>query len=324
MEGAVDWKSSKKSTTVMSAREAEHIAASEAEMEAVWIRKFISRLGIIPTIDEPIKMFCDNSAALLIANEPGVHMCARHYHRRYLLQVHTDNNLANPFMKALPKGKLTQHARSMRLYIPNTPIDKKDSDFDEILDDLFILGAENLRRMGQEKVQNGCNIDTSRDRNHESDEVIQPLIPQPIHLTPPFDDYVAPATKSILDELLEDKILNVTMVDKEVDFNPTKDIEELERFHANEPQSHFTEIQSYRLCTGGGAWILNKLRGSITNQTSWMLYGGWLPKSMVQENGSKIGTFVDDILIIEDPSVLSLSMLFISSGEIYYLCPGVL
>ncbi|GKB45701.1 hypothetical protein Tco_0896454 [Tanacetum coccineum] len=44
---------------------------------------------------------------------------------------------------------------------PNTPVDKKDSDFDEILDDLFILGAENLRRMGQEKVQNGCDIDTS-------------------------------------------------------------------------------------------------------------------------------------------------------------------
>nr|GEU68870.1 retrotransposon protein, putative, Ty1-copia subclass [Tanacetum cinerariifolium] len=29
-------------------------------------------LGIVPTINEPIKMFCDNSAALLIANEPSV------------------------------------------------------------------------------------------------------------------------------------------------------------------------------------------------------------------------------------------------------------
>ncbi|GJZ26517.1 hypothetical protein Tco_0570770 [Tanacetum coccineum] len=80
----------------------------------------------------------------------------------------------------------------------------------------------------------------------EVDEVIQPLIPQPIHTTPPNDDYVAPATKSILDELLEefsDKILNVTMVDKEVNFNPTKDIEELERIFAKDPQLYFTEIQ---------------------------------------------------------------------------------
>ncbi|GJZ04515.1 hypothetical protein Tco_0537790 [Tanacetum coccineum] len=131
--GAVDWKSSKQSTTAMSATEAEYIAASEAVMEAVWIRKFISGLGIIPTINEPIKMFCDNSAALHFANEPGVQRVARHYHRRYhyiresialgkikFLKVHTDDNLADPFMKALPKGKLTQHARSMGLRLASS------------------------------------------------------------------------------------------------------------------------------------------------------------------------------------------------------------
>ncbi|GKB61808.1 hypothetical protein Tco_0917994 [Tanacetum coccineum] len=66
--GAVDWKSANQTTTIMSATEAEYIAA----LKAVWIRKFILGLGIIPTINEPIKMLCDNSAALLIANEPGV------------------------------------------------------------------------------------------------------------------------------------------------------------------------------------------------------------------------------------------------------------
>ncbi|GKC04291.1 hypothetical protein Tco_0995901, partial [Tanacetum coccineum] len=40
----VDWKSSKQSTTAMSATESEYIVASEAAMEAVWIRKFISGL----------------------------------------------------------------------------------------------------------------------------------------------------------------------------------------------------------------------------------------------------------------------------------------
>ncbi|GKG47342.1 hypothetical protein Tco_0504539, partial [Tanacetum coccineum] len=42
----------------------EYIAASEAAMEAVLIRKFISWLGIVPTINEPINMYCDNSATL--------------------------------------------------------------------------------------------------------------------------------------------------------------------------------------------------------------------------------------------------------------------
>nr|GEV81887.1 hypothetical protein [Tanacetum cinerariifolium] len=48
-------------------------------------------------------------------------------------------------------------------------MDKKDFDFDGILDDLFRVGAENLRRLGQEKVQNGCNVDTSKEINHDSD-----------------------------------------------------------------------------------------------------------------------------------------------------------
>nr|GEV96429.1 putative retrotransposon protein [Tanacetum cinerariifolium] len=55
--GAVDWKGFKQSTNAMSATEAEYIAASEAAMEAVWIKKFISGLGIIPIINEAIKMF---------------------------------------------------------------------------------------------------------------------------------------------------------------------------------------------------------------------------------------------------------------------------
>ncbi|GKE59088.1 hypothetical protein Tco_1498273, partial [Tanacetum coccineum] len=44
----------------------------------------------------------------------------------------------------------------------------------------------------------------------------------------------APATKSILEEF-RDEILNVTMVDDEADFNPTKDLGELERLLAKEP-----------------------------------------------------------------------------------------
>nr|GEW37699.1 hypothetical protein [Tanacetum cinerariifolium] len=59
------------------------------------------------------------------------------------------------------------------------------------------------------------------------DKVIQPLIPQPIHTTPLNNDYVAPATKSMLDEF-RDEIVNVTMVDEEADSNSTRDIEELE------------------------------------------------------------------------------------------------
>ncbi|KAL1223092.1 Retrovirus-related Pol polyprotein from transposon TNT 1-94 [Cardamine amara subsp. amara] len=47
---AISWKSSKQSTVADSTIEAEYIAASEAANEAVWIKKFMSELGVIPSI----------------------------------------------------------------------------------------------------------------------------------------------------------------------------------------------------------------------------------------------------------------------------------
>ncbi|GKF59180.1 hypothetical protein Tco_0175966 [Tanacetum coccineum] len=53
-------------------REAEYIAAFDASKEAVWVRKFISRLGVVSTIEKPINMYCDNTGAIAIANEFGI------------------------------------------------------------------------------------------------------------------------------------------------------------------------------------------------------------------------------------------------------------
>ncbi|GJZ62466.1 retrotransposon protein, putative, ty1-copia subclass, partial [Tanacetum coccineum] len=80
---AIDWKSSKQSTTAMSSMEAEYIAAAEAAMEAIWIRKFIFGLGIVPSIDKPMDMYCDNTCAITIADEPGVQKGAKHFRRKY-------------------------------------------------------------------------------------------------------------------------------------------------------------------------------------------------------------------------------------------------
>nr|GEU93316.1 hypothetical protein [Tanacetum cinerariifolium] len=54
--------------------EAAYIAASKAGIEVVRIRKFISRLSIVPTINEPIKIFYDNLVALHFAYGPGFRM----------------------------------------------------------------------------------------------------------------------------------------------------------------------------------------------------------------------------------------------------------
>nr|GFD53964.1 retrovirus-related Pol polyprotein from transposon TNT 1-94 [Tanacetum cinerariifolium] len=62
--GAVEWKITKQSNFVTSSAEAEYIAAFDAFKEAVWVRKFIYGHGVVPTIEEPISMYCDNTGAI--------------------------------------------------------------------------------------------------------------------------------------------------------------------------------------------------------------------------------------------------------------------
>ncbi|GKA99653.1 retrotransposon protein, putative, ty1-copia subclass [Tanacetum coccineum] len=67
--GVVDWKSTKQSIFVTSYTDAEYIAAFDASKEVVWIQKFIYGLGVVPTIEEPINMYCDNTGSIAIVGK---------------------------------------------------------------------------------------------------------------------------------------------------------------------------------------------------------------------------------------------------------------
>ncbi|GJT93421.1 retrotransposon protein, putative, ty1-copia subclass [Tanacetum coccineum] len=122
--GAVDWKSAKKRTIVMSSTKAEYIAYAEASMEAAWMRKFIDGLGdVMPSNKRPVEILCDNAPATAIANDPEIMRGAKHYQRKhhyireviqdgeiFLKKVHTDDNLANLFTKPIPYNKHFEHA----------------------------------------------------------------------------------------------------------------------------------------------------------------------------------------------------------------------
>ncbi|PKI53381.1 hypothetical protein CRG98_026221 [Punica granatum] len=62
--GAVSWKSSKQETVADSTIEAEYIAASSAAKEAVWIKKFVTELAVVPSIADPVERYCDNNGAI--------------------------------------------------------------------------------------------------------------------------------------------------------------------------------------------------------------------------------------------------------------------
>ena len=69
----MSWRSSKQDTVVDSTTEVEYIAASDSAKEAVWIKTFIFRLGIVPSITNPVDGCCHNNGAIAQVKEPISH-----------------------------------------------------------------------------------------------------------------------------------------------------------------------------------------------------------------------------------------------------------
>ena len=124
--GAVSWRSSKQDTVAYSITEAEYIAASDVAKEAVWIKKFITGLGIVPSISDLVDLYCDNNGAIAQAKESRSYQWSKHILRHYHLireiiergdvkiyRVPTDDNVAEPLTKPLPHAKHESHTRSM-------------------------------------------------------------------------------------------------------------------------------------------------------------------------------------------------------------------
>ena len=108
--------------------EAEYIAASEAANEGVWMKEFISDLGVIPSASGPMKIFCDNTGAL--AKESRFHKRTKHIKRHFnsirdqvkeedieICKIHTDLNVADPLTKPLSRAKHDRHQDSMGVRI---------------------------------------------------------------------------------------------------------------------------------------------------------------------------------------------------------------
>ncbi|VFQ74362.1 unnamed protein product [Cuscuta campestris] len=124
--GAVTWKSYKQDTTADSTTEAEYMAAAEAAKEGVWLKNFITELGVVSSIKNPIPLFCDNNGAIAQAKEPRSHQKTKHIVRRYhiireivacgdveICNIGIDENIADPLTKDLGKPKHESHTWSM-------------------------------------------------------------------------------------------------------------------------------------------------------------------------------------------------------------------
>ena len=106
--------------------ESEYIAASEAAKEATWLKNFIDDLGVVPSIKDPLEIFCDNEGAVALTKEPKDHGNSRHILRKFhyvrhrfkdgdivVSRVSSEENPTDPFTKPLSRIKHDGHTRSI-------------------------------------------------------------------------------------------------------------------------------------------------------------------------------------------------------------------
>ncbi|XP_031269560.1 uncharacterized protein LOC116128024 [Pistacia vera] len=90
------------------------LALSNAAKEVVWIRKFITELGVVPSIVDLVQIFCDNNGVIAQAKEPRSHQRSKHILKRFhlireivqredvqIIKVPIDDNILDPLTKAL-------------------------------------------------------------------------------------------------------------------------------------------------------------------------------------------------------------------------------
>ncbi|TYJ96817.1 gag/pol protein [Cucumis melo var. makuwa] len=82
---AVVWRSIKQSCIIDYTMEAEYVAACEAAKEAVWLKKFLTDLEVVPNMHLPITLFCDNSGAVENSRELRSNKRGKHIKRKYHL-----------------------------------------------------------------------------------------------------------------------------------------------------------------------------------------------------------------------------------------------
>ena len=125
--GAISWRSAKQ-TTATSTMEAEFVSYFEATSHGVWLKSFISGLRIMDSISRPLRIFCDNSAAVFMAKNNKSGSRSKHIDIKYLAirervkekkvvieHISTELMIADPLTKGMPPLKFKDHVEKMGL-----------------------------------------------------------------------------------------------------------------------------------------------------------------------------------------------------------------
>ena len=105
---------------------AEYIATYEAAKEAIWLKKFLSNLGVLRIEQVPITLFCDNSGVVAQSKDLRNYKKGKHIERKYhiirdivargdvvVAKIDNANNLTDPFTKTLPQRSFESYLDGM-------------------------------------------------------------------------------------------------------------------------------------------------------------------------------------------------------------------
>ena len=94
--------------------------------EAIWLKKFLSNLGVLRMEQVPITLFCDNNGAIAQSKDPRNHKKGKHIERKHhiirdivargdvvVVKIDSANNLADPFTKTLSQRTFESHLEGM-------------------------------------------------------------------------------------------------------------------------------------------------------------------------------------------------------------------
>ena len=108
--------------------EAEYIVACEATKESVWLKKFYTNMEVVPNMEKPLVLYCDNSRAVASSKEPRSHKRGKHIERKYhlireivhrgdvaVMKIASEQDLADLFTKTLPERVFTGHLHGLGL-----------------------------------------------------------------------------------------------------------------------------------------------------------------------------------------------------------------
>ena len=122
----ISWKSHKQQLTTTSTLMAEYIAIYNATCHGMLLTNLITGLKTINSISRPLKLYCDNSAAVSFSNSNSSTGAGLYLDTKYLFvrerveennlcieYISTKDMLADPMTKGLPPKVYEEHVRNM-------------------------------------------------------------------------------------------------------------------------------------------------------------------------------------------------------------------